>query len=166
MYNSLALTEALTVSVVAWYINILISPLFPMSRAERKTFHDLLEDHPEGLEIRLDNFYDVNDANNPDTLDRIVGATFDAEQNISYSGVCVLKTPEGMSEDDVSDFKAYLKTAWNRGDPIAFLRSDGENLPILEPPTGGIPEAMADIEVELTETEDTSASEDIGENAE
>ena len=155
-----------------------------MSRAERKTFHDLLEENPEGLEIRLDNFYDVADDYNPDPFDRIVASSYDEATNTLYSGVCTLKTPSGMTMADVAELKAYLKTSWNRGDPIAFLRS-GDTLPILEPPTGGIPEAVtpgtpseeemsADDEApthmeeqkgptEETEPEDTRPSEDIGE---
>jgi len=121
-----------------------------MSRAERKTFHDLLEENPEGLEIRLDNFYDVADDYNPDPFDRIVASSYDEATNTLYSGVCTLKTPSGMTMADVAELKAYLKTSWNRGDPIAFLRS-GDTLPILEPPTGGIP-PLTDDEMEPEET--------------
>ena len=136
-----------------------------MSRAERKTLDELLVDHPDGLEIAVDNFWDVNDASNPDAFDRVVVSTRDQETNVSYSGVCILRTPDGMTAADVQEFKLYLKTAWNCGDPIAFLRPQGEegDANLLEPPTQGVP---GDDDEEVAEDAPAEADVPEGENTE
>lgn len=113
-----------------------------MGKAERRTLQDFLaeQEGPGPYEIRLDNFWDVNDEANPDDLDRAVISTYDPDSNVSYSGAVVIDFGDDPTAEHAWRVKMYFRSAWSTRDVLARIcvpAKPGE-LPTLMLPEGDV----------------------------